>query len=100
MAVRRLMKTLIIQMAIVPAVEELPAWLVASFWHVHTLMVSEYGSAAQCAVVRRVRGGAPSLQVRWTLRGLASCVFSLGVVRIDVPQAAGVLQGTQVCLGT
>ena len=40
MAVRRLMKTLIIQMAIVPAVEELPAWLVASFWHVHTLMVS------------------------------------------------------------
>ena len=40
MAVRRLMKTLIIQMAIVSDVEELPEWLVASFWHVHTLMMS------------------------------------------------------------
>ena len=50
------------------AVEELlPAWLAVSPWHVEH-GDGEYGSAVE----RRVRGGAPSLQVRWTLRGLAS----------------------------
>ena len=63
MAVRGLMTVLICQRGSASAVEELlPAWLVVSFWHVEHVD-GEYGSAAQCAVVRRVRGGAPSLQV-------------------------------------
>ena len=76
MAVRMLMTTLMSQMPTAAAMEELlPAWLAVSLWHVEHVD-GEYGSAAQCAVVWRVRGGAPSLQVRWTLRGLASWMIS------------------------
>ena len=75
------MTTLIVQWATASAVEALmPAWLVVAVWQrTRSTFDDEYDSAAQCAVVRRVRGGAPSLQVRWTLNGLSSMIGGVGI---------------------
>ena len=83
---RMLMTTLMSQMPTAAAVEELlPAWLAVSLWHVEHVD-GEYGSA----VVWRVRGGAPSLQVRWTLRGLASWMISNAAIPNAWPKTHGV----------